>query len=308
MEKITPKVDIAFKKIFGVEENKDLLISLINSIVSDEDQVTKITLLNPYNNKNFKNDKLSILDIKASGETGKKFNIEIQLSHESDYEKRALYYWSKLYSEQMQSGHRYYNLRKTIAIHILNFNSIYENDRYHNIFCIKEKDDNFEYCKDLELHIIELQKFSGGEDLEISTLLTKVKTKLDMWLAFLTQNDLLYNDRDNLLANFHDQKLCKAVDILNIMNFTNEEREFYESHLKWIRMEHSALRKAELDGEAIGMEKGIKEGIKEGMEKGIKKEKIETAKNLFKLGMDIDVIKSVTCLSDKEIKEITNIS
>ena len=77
MERISPRVDIAFKKIFGVEENKDLLISLLNSIVGEEDQVADVTLLNPYNPKNFKNDKLSILDIKAQGVTGKRFNIEI---------------------------------------------------------------------------------------------------------------------------------------------------------------------------------------------------------------------------------------
>ena len=77
MEKINPRVDLAFKKIFGTEENKDLLISLINSTVGEEDQVIDVTLLNPYNQKNFKQDKLSILDIKAEGACGKKFNIEI---------------------------------------------------------------------------------------------------------------------------------------------------------------------------------------------------------------------------------------
>ncbi|OZA41320.1 MAG: hypothetical protein B7X84_08210 [Alphaproteobacteria bacterium 17-39-52] len=82
---------LLFKKIFGVEENKDLLISLINSIVGKEDKVTEVKLLNPYNPKNFKKDKLSILDIKAEGEGGKRFNIEIQISDEADYDKRALY-------------------------------------------------------------------------------------------------------------------------------------------------------------------------------------------------------------------------
>ena len=72
MARINPRVDLAFKKIFGVEENKDLLISLINSIVDVEDQVVNVTLLNPYNQKNFKQDKLSILDIKAEGNCGKK--------------------------------------------------------------------------------------------------------------------------------------------------------------------------------------------------------------------------------------------
>src|SRR4051794_3779409 len=102
MSDISPRVDIAFKKIFGVEENKDLLISLINSIVGEEDQVKEVTLLNPYNFKNNKSDKLSILDIKAKGLDNKRFNIEIQISDEGDYDKRALYYWAKLYTEQLQ--------------------------------------------------------------------------------------------------------------------------------------------------------------------------------------------------------------
>ena len=107
MESISPRVDIAFKKIFGVEENKDLLISLINSIVSAEDQVVDVTLLNPYNPKNFLNDKLSILDIKAKSAEGKHFNIEIQITNDADYDKRALYYWAKLYTEQLKNGEDY---------------------------------------------------------------------------------------------------------------------------------------------------------------------------------------------------------
>src|SRR5262245_41869169 len=110
MGKISPRVDIAFKKIFGVEENKDLLISLINSIVSEEDQVSEVTLLNPYNPKNFRSDKLSVLDIKAKGKNGKLFNIEIQVSDEGDYDKRALFYWAKLYTEQLQNGQDYSQL------------------------------------------------------------------------------------------------------------------------------------------------------------------------------------------------------
>ena len=126
MSNISPRVDVAFKKIFGVEENKDLLISLINSVVSAEDQISEITLLNPYNAKNFKNDKLSILDVKAKGIDGKRFNIEIQISDEADYDKRALYYWAKLYTEQLKviEAEDYSTLCKAIGIHILNFTSI----------------------------------------------------------------------------------------------------------------------------------------------------------------------------------------
>ncbi len=118
-ERITPQVDIAFKKIFGVEENKDLLMSLINSIVSLEDQVSDVEILNPYNPRNFKNDTLSILDIKARNKEGTRYNIEIQISDEADYDKRALYYWAKLYSEQLEKSKDYALLNKAIGIHII---------------------------------------------------------------------------------------------------------------------------------------------------------------------------------------------
>ena len=117
MATINPRVDVTFKKLFGVEENKDLLISLINSIVSDDDQVKDIHILNPYNIQNFKNDKLSILNIKARGHNDKLFNIEIQISDEADYDKRALYYWSKLYIGQMKERGQYSELNKAIAVY-----------------------------------------------------------------------------------------------------------------------------------------------------------------------------------------------
>ena len=196
MSRLNPRVDLAFKKIFGVEENKDLLISLINSIVSNEDQVLDVTLLNPYNPKNFKRDKLSILDIKARGHDGKRFNIEIQISDEADYDKRALYYWGKLYTEQLKQNEEYSSLSKAIGIHILNFLSIPESPKYHNIFYITEKDTGIQYFKDLELHTIELNKFTKNNTEELSDIVKKVRSSLDMWIAFLTRNDLL--EVDNL--------------------------------------------------------------------------------------------------------------
>jgi len=146
MSNINPRVDLAFKKIFGVEENKDLLISLINSIVGEEDQVSEVTLLNPYNPKNFKSDKLSILDIKATNQDGKKFNIEIQISDEADYDKRALYYWAKIYTEQLKESEDYSKLSKAIGIHILNFTSIPDVEKYHNVFHITDSGKNGLFC------------------------------------------------------------------------------------------------------------------------------------------------------------------
>ena len=294
MERISPRVDLAFKKIFGVEENKDLLISLINSIVGAEDQVSEVTLLNPYNPKNFKTDKLSILDIKATNQDGKRFNIEIQISDEADYDKRALYYWAKIYTEQLKVAEDYSKLSKAIGIHILNFTSIPEVKKYHNVFHITEKETGLLYFKDLELHTIELKKFSDSSDEELADIVAKVKNALDMWLAFLTRNDLLI--ADNLPKELNDPNLKKAINVLNVMNFTPEEREAYEDHLKWLRIEANTIRNYEQRGEIRGREEGKAEGEN--------KKAIEIAKKMLSKNHSISDISDLTGLSREEISKL----
>ena len=298
MTSVTPRVDIAFKKIFGVVENKDLLISLINSIVSKEDQVADLKLLNPYNPQNFKNDKLSILDIKAQDTKGQYYNIEMQISDEADYDKRALYYWAKLYTEQLAQSVDYSQLRKTIGIHILNFISIPETEKYHNAFHLKEKDTGLRYFKDIELHTIELSKFekdTSNED-PIADLLLKVRTSLDAWVTFLTKHDLLTGD--NLPEELQQPVIKKALNVLNVMNFSHSEREEYEAHLKWLRTEASGIKKAE--------EKSFAKGVAQGIEKGEFKRNIEIAKNLLIKKMNIQDIEEITGLTVKEITILAN--
>ncbi|KJW02645.1 putative permease [Rickettsia endosymbiont of Ixodes pacificus] len=294
MERITPRVDLAFKKIFGVEENKDLLISLINSIVSKEDQIVDVTLLNPYNPQNFRNDKLSILDIKALGESGKRFNIEIQITDEADYDKRALYYWAKLYTEALQASQDYSSLNKAIGIHILNFTSIPETNKYHNVFHITEKDSGLLYFKDLELHTIELNKFSNNPNEELADILKKVGNSLDIWSAFLTRHDLL--NSNNLPKKLDNASLKKALTVLDVMNFTSEERDAYEDHLKWLRIEANTLKKYEAQARVRGKVEGIQIGKTE--------EKIAIARNLKRSGVAITIISESTGLTKKQIEEL----
>jgi predicted transposase/invertase (TIGR01784 family) len=289
--KITPRVDIAFKKIFGVEENKDLLISLINSIVSEADQVEDVVLLNPYNPKNFRDDKLSVLDIKAMGHKGQRFNIEIQITDEGDYDKRALYYWSKLYTEQLKEGFDYSELNKTIGIHILNFLSIPDEDRYHNVFQLQEKETKLHYFKDIELHTIELNKFSKKKTKqekflsktdELKLMLPKIKTALDKWVTFLTKHELL--DRTSLPNELKDEQLEKALSVLEVMNLSDDEREAYDSHLKWLGVEASTIKKAEAKGKIEILEKVVK--------------------NMILKGQDLKFISEMTEVSEEEIKKL----
>ncbi|ROT47861.1 Rpn family recombination-promoting nuclease/putative transposase [Candidatus Cardinium hertigii] len=318
MQAITPRVDVAFKKLFGVEENKDLLISLINAIVSAEDQVADIILLNPYNPQNFRGDKASILDLKAKAVDGKLFNIEIQISDEADYDKRALFYWAKLYTEQLQAGQGYGNLSKAIGIHILNFISIVEEPKYHNVFRITEEESNALYFKDLELHTIELKKFTDNPNEALTDLIDKVKTALDRWVAFLTRHDLL--NKDNLPPPLNDVHLKKALQVLNVMNFTPEERTLYEGHLKWLWVEENTVKKAKNEGKEEGIQIGKEEGIQIGKEEGIQMGKEEgiqigetqkamaIAQNLLQEKLPIAYIAKVTGLTISQVEQLYNVS
>lgn len=113
-----------------------------------------------------------------------------------------------------------YSLSKAIGIHILNFTSIPSVNKYHNVFHIREKESNLFYFKDLELHTIELKKFSENACEELADIVAKVKNSLDMWVAFLTRHDLL--NKDHLPSELDNPALKKALNVLDIMNFETE--------------------------------------------------------------------------------------
>ncbi len=306
MYDVNPKVDLAFKKIFGVEENKDLTISLLNSIVSKEDQVEDITFLNPYNIQNFDKDKLSVLDIKAKGHNGKLFNIEIQVAEEADYPKRALYYWSRLYSEQMKTGQAYGTLEKAIGIHILNFNCIDSatSDKYHHTFCPREKNLGFEFYEDMEIHTIELPKFEKEVADNLKDFVHKVKTSLDVWTTFLTKYDLL--NPNELPKELNNPELKKALGVLGHINFDPQERGLYQERLDFIRLQTSVLKQRYIVGKEDGIKEGEARGIEKGKEEGIKEGKKLVAASLLQEGLAIATISKATGLKEEDILEIKN--
>ncbi|RYE13703.1 MAG: Rpn family recombination-promoting nuclease/putative transposase [Sphingobacteriaceae bacterium] len=168
-------------------------------------------------------------------------------------------------------------MNKAIGIHILNFTSIPSTAKYHNVFHITEKESGLVYFKDLELHTIELNKFSNARE-ELADIVAKVKSSLDIWLAFLTRNDLLTREED-LPANLDDKDLKKALHALDVLNFNEQERDAYEDRLKWLRMEANTLKKYE----AKAREEGMAIGEKRGIEK--------TALKMLQQGLNIDLVK-----------------
>jgi predicted transposase/invertase (TIGR01784 family) len=292
MARLNPGIDIAFKKIFGVEENKDLLMSLINAIVGPHDQVFDLTLMNPYNLQSFRTDKLSIMDIKAKGHDGTLFNIEIQITDEGNYNERALLYWSKMYAEQMRKGDGYGVLSKAIGIHILNFDSI-DDDRYHHEFQIQDRETNERHFNHFEMHTLELSKFSSKND-QLTDLVKRIRTSLDVWMAFLSRNELLI--KGHLPPELDTAHVNKAIDILDVLNLSDEEREAYEGREKLYWIEASAL----IHQHALGVEKGMELGREEG--EAIATQKMVSA--MIQNGIDDATIMACAKITAEELDDI----
>ncbi|XP_047122887.1 uncharacterized protein LOC124806209 [Hydra vulgaris] len=303
MNKITPRVSIAFKKLFGVEENKNLLTSLINSIVSKEDKVADITLINPYNPKNFKDENLFLIDAKATSETGVRYFIETEIVNEGDYSKRALRYWSKHFAEKVYMGQKDFSFDKAIGIHILNFSTIPQTLNYHNVFYTLVKE--ILYVQDVELHVIELSKFTNNPEENIAEILKKIKDSLDIWITFFIRNFLL--DEDNLPEELNLFALKKALGVLEIMNFTNEEINLYENELKWLLDRASAISYQKSKWYEIGKEKGIKIGLKKGHKIGRAEiraaVKIAIAKEMHEKNESVEKIMKRTHLTKEQIED-----
>ncbi len=295
-----PKTDLVFKKLFGTEENKDLLMSLINSILPANEQIVRLTLKNPYNVSDYAEGKLSILDIKAEDEKGVKYDIEMQIRGDSFYGRRVLYYWAKMFGTQLDytdeeiareeskdATFSYSELKKCIVISLMDFN-FFNDKRYQRRYKLKDDDTNetTKWLDFMDLYFIELKKFKGD--------LKAVQTTLESWITFL--NKANYYKDENLpeeLAKI--QEIKKASRTLTTMYFTKKERMFYEGQQKLYLDNQSLLQsekeKARKRGIKEGMKEGMKEGkkegkkegIKQGIEEGKKEGKIEIAKKMKQL-------------------------
>lgn len=266
---LDPKNDFVFKRIFGSEENKDILLIFLNDVFkeSGEEFLTDIILLNPYIDKNALNDKQCILDINARTLGGKQINIEIQLFNKYDTEKRGLYYWAKKYEEQLSEGQPYKNLKKTISINILNFMCL-PNDRHHNIFRLREEHTHVVLTDDLEIHFMELPKLSDHP-----VLLAEGLTK---WLLFLKG---VQKEQWEVLA-MNEPALQKAMHTLEFLSQDEETRRLYEMRQKALHDEASMIEGAKAEG------------------------KVEVAKKLLDKGMDISFVVEVTGLPETEVKKL----
>ncbi|MDU4802422.1 MAG: Rpn family recombination-promoting nuclease/putative transposase [Clostridium butyricum] len=324
-------VDFAFKKVFAGEgeKSKYLLKDFLNSILelTGTDRIKTIEYLNPFNDREHEKDKQSIMDIKVKTEADELIDIEVQISDVDDYKKRSLYYWSRLYGETIEKGKGYIELKKSIVINILDFKLIDENNKYHNVFMIKEKEDNFKFIDDLEIHYIELAKFNKQD---INNL-----NDLEEWLLFLRECNKNGDEKILEKLKIEKEEIKMAVEIMNKLSADEKEYQQYLAREKFLMDEiskkrYAEIKRQELENKLRKAETKIKESetkikqaearskeaearskeaeakIKEAEAKSKEAEDkiIITIENLLKSGISDEIISASTGLSIDQINEI----
>ena len=280
---LSPKLDVVFQALFGEVGNESITKGFLETIL--ERKIDSIDLSrNPILRREFKDEKLGVLDIIAKLDENEICNIELQIVDKKNIIERILYYWSRLYSRQIKSGEDYKILQKAIVILITDFKleNLEELD-YHSRWKIMEDKQGKKIIltQKLEIDIIELPKIIGKE---------KEQDNLLDWLYFL-ENPKSERVTKKMKENENLKEAVKKLD-----NLSEDEKMQRIADLR---------QKAIMDEKAI-YEKGLEVGIEKGIMEGSQKEKIEIAKKMLELKIDKETIAEATGLTEQEIEKILN--
>ena len=310
MQFISPQNDFAFKRIFGNEQHKEILISFINSVLdlSGERQVVEVELANPYQVPRLEQFKETILDINATCQSGRKFIVEMQIEQQHSFHKRALYYSSKAYVEQLPRGEDYPTLKPVYFIGVLNFNFT-DNSSYLSRHLILDTATHEQHIRDFEFCLIELPKFAKHE--------SQLQSIVDKWIFFLKYlGSKGGEDKDFARIFAEEPPLLQALEIARYHSLSRDELSVYEYQEKRRRNDAETARTYKLnkreevleegraegrvEGEQIGLQKGEQIGLQKGLQKGLQ----IAARTLEKNGLSIEAIAQELKISVAEVLEL----
>ena len=279
--------DCFVRYFFTDKGGEKVLLDFINAVMISADMKTfkAVEILNPFNLKRNHKDKETIVDVKCITKNGTVVIIEVQLSGNSRFPERILYYWSANYSKLLKKGEEYEDLTPVISINLLNFNLNKVNKNVHSCYMIYDTKSKRLLTDHLQIHIIELKKFKFKDN--------DLKKDLNYWLGFFTTNNM----------EAYMSEIVKEKPIME------------EAHKRYNNFIRSRLMMSEYEKKEIYQydkqitlkeerQEGIKEGRREGKIEGERDKSILIAKNLKKAGLDIKFISENTGLTIKEIEKL----
>lgn len=286
---INPFTDIGFKKIFGQEVTKDLLIDFLNDLLVGEKKISDIRFLDKELLPEYLGDRGVIYDIQCTTESGEQIIVEMQNRQQVHFRDRALYYLSRAISHQGERGAEWqFNLKAVYGVFFMNFQLDGIPNKFRTDVVLADKDTHEQFSNKLRLIFLELPSFTKEEE--------ECNTDFERWIYILknmeTLNRLPFKARKAVF-----EKLEKIVDIAAL---SKEEREKYDESIKVYRDNLAAMTYATEKGLADGRAKGRAEGRAEGQAEAM----TNVARNLKAMGLDTAAICKATNLTAEAVEQL----
>jgi predicted transposase/invertase (TIGR01784 family) len=291
MNRLNPLNDYIFKRLM---EETNHLIAFLNAVLDAKDQQRLISL-EIINNKELTAemlyDKTSRLDVWAKTADGMQLNIEVQLTNQHNMDKRTIFYWGKLFLDEIKQGEDYSNLAKVITVNLLDFEYL-QLDRFHTKYHLWEDEERQSMLTDLiEIHFIELPKFVRLKQKDFKG------NPLHRWLKFLDKN-ASEEELKELIAM--DQTIRNVEAKLEYLSSDAETIALYRAREATLHERANMINSAKAEGREEGLIAGRNEGLIAGREEG----KLEMAKNLLSMGLDEESVANAAALPVEKIREL----
>ncbi|MEG2017198.1 MAG: Rpn family recombination-promoting nuclease/putative transposase [Clostridium sp.] len=265
MRKVKPLNDFIFKKLFGEKGNEDILISFINAVLkrTKKEPMVEIEIIdNKQLTKELILDKTGIIDVRAKTSKGEHVDIEVQLTNQGNMDKRTLFYWGKMYLENIKQGEDYTNLEKVITINILDFEFL-GTENYQSSFHLWEDIEKDYMLTDVvEIHFLELPKFRNKKNKDYR------ENDIERWLMFL-EKDISDTTLKELMSL--DTAIEKAEQKIEYLSSDEETMRIYYERERSLHERANMISSAEerkaveiatnlldiLDNETIALKTGL---------------------------------------------------
>lgn len=242
------KLDVIFKRVFGNDNNKAIISAFVSDLLEiPRDSIKAIYINNVELTPEYLEQKFSRLDLKLDVD-GRIVNIEMQINFEPDFKERTLFYWSKLYSEELKAGEEYGELKHTICINIINFD-LFGCKNYHSSFKVLESERGELLTDKFSIHFFELKKLSKF----------KKNKRMEDWLNLInaeTEGDLMEIQQTTTIPEVKDT-------IVMLRQLSADEKVRQEAYYREKRLhdEASALGHARREGMLDTLADLVKKGL-----------------------------------------------
>jgi len=237
--------DFGFKRVFGTEPNKDLLIDFLNTLLPARHQIQDLSFKNNENLGNKQIDRKAIFDIYCQAESGERFIVEIQKAKQNFFKDRSVYYATFPVQEQALKGEWNFKLSPVYTVGVLDF--VFDDHKHDDtiVHIVELKNQHCEvFYEKLKFIYIELPKFTKS--------VNELETRRDKWL-FLLKHLAELNDRPDLLQ---DSIFSHLFDVAEIANFSPVEQDGYQNSLKYYRDMNNVVNTSREEGIEEGRELG----------------------------------------------------